>query len=69
MKEIKQYLNKLRDFTCLWDGRLNKGKISVLHKFIHQVNTILFKIPSYFVDFQNSIQKIILKSKNPEEPT
>ena len=69
MKEIKEYLTKLSDFTCSWDGRLNNSKISVLPKFIHKVNTILFKIPSYFVDFKNSVEKFIQKSKNPEEPT
>ena len=34
MKEIEKYTNIWKDMPCLWTGRINIIKMSVLHKGI-----------------------------------
>ena len=58
MNKNKEELNKWRDSTCSWIGRLTIVKMSVLLNLIYRFRGIPIKIPaSYFVD----IVKLILK--------
>ena len=58
MNETKEQLNKWRDISCLWIGRLNIVKMSFLPNLIYRSNAIPIKISeSYFMD----IDKLILK--------
>lgn len=65
---------QLEIYMCLWVGRLNTGRISILPKVIYRVNTIPTKIPMAFflqikkihLEFQGTLHKTILKKKNSD---
>lgn len=48
IKEINEDENKWRDVLCLWIGRLNIAKISLLPKSMYRFNGIPIKIPASF---------------------
>ena len=49
LREIKEGLNKLRDISCSWVGRLNIDKDSVLPKLIQRFSVIEIKISAVFL--------------------
>ena len=66
MKEINQGLNKWRNIPCLWRGRLNIVKISVLLSLIYRFNAIPIKIPGrYLVDINKLTLKFLQRGKRP----
>lgn len=44
LRDIKEDLNKWRDITCLWVGRLDIIGMSVLPKFIYRFHAIPIKV-------------------------
>ena len=44
MKETEENTNKWKDILCLWIGRINIDKISILYR----LNSISIKIPMAF---------------------
>ena len=55
----------MRDIQCLWIGRPNIVKISIIPNLIHKVNAISVNIPvNDFVDVSKLIQKSILRYSN-----
>ena len=48
MKEIKYYINRLRDIPCSWVGRINIVKMTILQNAIYRFKVIPIKLPVAF---------------------
>lgn len=49
MNRLKEELNKWKAILCLWTGRLNIVKTSLLSNLICGFNSIPIKIPGYYL--------------------
>ena len=58
MKGIEEDTNKWKDILCLWTGRINVVKMSILSKTIYRFTVIPVKIP---VALLKELKQIILK--------
>ena len=45
MKEIKENINRWRDISCSWVGRINIVKMTILPNTIYRFNVIPVKLP------------------------
>jgi hypothetical protein len=63
-KETEEELRRYKYFSCIWFGRINIVKDTILLKTIYRLKSIPIKMPTqFFIELQRAILKFIWNNK------
>ena len=67
MKEIKDDINRWRDISCSWVGKINIVKMTVLPNAVYRFNVIPIKLPmAFFTELEQKFHSFYGNSKDLE---
>ena len=66
MKEIKDDINRWRDITCSWVGRINIVKVTILPNANYRFSVIPIQLPmAFFTELGQKKFTILLETQRP----
>ena len=69
VNEIKDNINRWRDISCSWVGRINIVKMTILPNTIYRFNALPIQLPmAFFAELEQKISQFVWKHERPQMP-